>query len=142
MGSMMKLFRFIAIAVALMVCAALASAQQAQNIPRVGILFIGGRDQPHLEAFKQGLRERGYIEGKNIRFEYRYAEGKENRLDALAAELVREKVDVIVTTASVSARAARKASQTTPIVMTSGNPLELGLAKSLAQPGGTVTGLT
>ena len=117
-------------------------AQQPDKVPRIGMLFIGGRDQPHLEAFKQGLRERGYIEGKNIRFEYRYAEGKENRLDALAAELVREKVDVIVTTASVSARAARKASQTTPIVMTSGNPLELGLAKSLAQPGGTVTGLT
>jgi putative ABC transport system substrate-binding protein len=106
------------------------------------MLFIGGREQPHLESFKQVLRERGYIDGRNIRFVYRYAEGKEDRLEQLAAELVREKVDVIVTTASVSARAARNASQTTPIVMTSGNPLELGLAKSLAQPGGTVTGLT
>jgi putative ABC transport system substrate-binding protein len=117
-------------------------AQQPGKVPRVGMLFIGGRDQPHLEAFKQGLRERGYIEGKNIRFEYRYAEGKEDRLDQLAAELVREKVDVIVTTASISALAARKASHSIPIVMTSGNPLEMGLAKSLAQPGGNVTGLT
>jgi hypothetical protein len=88
MGSMMKLFRLIATAVALMVCAALASAQQPQNIPHVGILFIGGRDQPHLEAFKQGLRERGYIEDKNIALEYRYAEGNYDRLPRLAAELV------------------------------------------------------
>ena len=139
---MMKLFRLIAIAVALTVCAALASAQQPQNIPRVGILFIGGRDQPHLEAFKQGLRERGYIEGKNIALEYRYAEGNYDRLPRLAAELVRLKVDVIVTTASISASAAKEATNTIPIVMTSGNPLEMGLAASLAKPGGNVTGLT
>ena len=117
-------------------------AQQPGKVPCVGMLFIGGRDQPHLESFKQGLRERGYVEGKNLVLEYRYAEGQQDRLTALAAELVREKVDVIVTTASVSALAARKATQTIPIVMTSGNPLELGLAKSLAHPGGTVTGLT
>jgi putative ABC transport system substrate-binding protein len=117
-------------------------AQQPGKVPRVGMLFIGGHDQPHLESFKQGLRERGYVEGKNLVIEYRYAEGRQERLAALAAELVREKVDVIVTTASVSALAARKASQAIPIVMTSGNPLELGLAKSLAHPGGTVTGLT
>jgi putative ABC transport system substrate-binding protein len=117
-------------------------AQQPGKVPRVGMLFIGGHDQPHLESFKQGLRERGYIEGKTIRFEYRYAEGKEDRLDELAVELVRDKVDVMVTTASISALAARKASQSIPIVMTSGNPLEMGLAKSLAQPGGNVTGLT
>jgi putative ABC transport system substrate-binding protein len=127
---------------AFVLCGVPAQAQQTGKVPRIGMLFIGGRDQPHLEAFKQGLRERGYVEGKNIRFEYRYAEGKEDRLDALAAELVREKVDVIVTTASISALAARKASQSIPIVMTSGNPLEMGLAKSLAQPGGNVTGLT
>jgi len=106
------------------------------------MLFIGGRDQPHLTSFKQGLRDRGYVEGKNIVLKYRYAEGRQDRLVKLAAELVQEKVDVIVTTASVSALAARKATQSTPIVMTSGNPLELGLAKSLARPGGTVTGLT
>jgi putative tryptophan/tyrosine transport system substrate-binding protein len=119
-----------------------AEAQQSGKIPRVGILFIGGRDQPHLQSFKQGLHERGYEEGKNIKLEYKYAEGKEERLDELAAEFVREKVDVIITTASHSALAARKATQTIPIVMTSGSPVETGLANSLARPGGNVTGLT
>jgi putative ABC transport system substrate-binding protein len=119
-----------------------ADAQQTKKVPRVGILFIGSRNQPHLEAFKQGLRERGYTEDKNIVLEYRYAEGSYNRLPELAAELVRDKVDVIVTTASVSALAARAVTKTIPIVMTSGNPLESGLAASLAKPGGNVTGLT
>jgi len=119
-----------------------APAGAADKIPRVGILFIGGRDQPHLESFKQGLRERGYTEGKNIILVYRYAEGKEERLADLAAELVREKVDVIVTTAAISARAARRVTRTLPIVMTTGNPLATGLADSLAKPGGNVTGLS
>ena len=119
-----------------------AQAQQSAKIPRVGILFIGGRDQPHLEAFKQGLRERGYMEGKNIVLEYRYAEGKFDRVPALVDELVRMKVDIIVTTSSISARAARKATKTIPIVMTTGSPVEQGLAESLAKPGGNVTGLT
>jgi putative tryptophan/tyrosine transport system substrate-binding protein len=119
-----------------------AQAQQPKKVPRVGILFIGSRNQPHLEAFKQGLRERGYIEDKNIVLEYRYAEGNNDRLPQLAAELVRDKVDVMITTASVSALAARAATKTIPIVMTSGNPLESGLAASLAKPGGNVTGLT
>jgi putative ABC transport system substrate-binding protein len=138
----MKLFRLIAIAVALMVGAALASAQQPQTIPRVGILFIGGRDQPHLEAFKQGLRERGYVEGKNIALEYRYAEGREERLPELAAELVQVKVDVIVVTADISAQAAQRATKTIPIVVTTGDPVTWGLADSLAKPGGNVTGLS
>ena len=119
-----------------------AEAQQAGKLPRIGILFIGGRDQPHLESFKQGLRELGYTEGKNITLIYRYAEGKEERLVDLAAELVGEKVDVIVTTASLSARAARRVTQTLPIVMTTGDPLAVGLAASLAKPGGNVTGLS
>ena len=122
---------------------ALSLPVQAQSkIPRVGIIFIGGRDQPHLEAFKQGLRERGYVEGKNIVLEYRYAEGKFDRVPALVDELVRMKVDIIVTTSSISARAARKATKTIPIVMTTGSPVEQGLAESLAKPGGNVTGLT
>ena len=118
------------------------SARAGEKTPQVGILFIGGREQPHLEAFKQGLREHGYLEGKNITLVYRYAEGKQERLDELATELVRGKVDIIVTTAAVSALAARRATRAIPIVMTTGNPLELGLADSLAQPGGNVTGLT
>ena len=121
----------------------LASLAQAQSkIPRVGILFIGGRDQPHLQAFKQGLQERGYLEGKNILLEYRYAEGKEDRLRDLAADLVRLKVDVIVVTADVSAKAAQDVTKTTPIVMTTGDPVSWGLAQSLARPGANVTGLT
>ena len=122
---------------------ALASSAQAQSkIPRVGILFMGGRDQPHLEEFKQGLREHGYNEGKNIVLEYRYAEGKYDRLPELAREFVREKVDIIVTTSTYSALAARKETPTIPIVMTSGSPLERGLAESLAKPGRNVTGLS
>jgi putative ABC transport system substrate-binding protein len=122
--------------------AAAANGQAPKNVARVGILFVGGKEQPHLAAFKNGLRERGYTEGKNIVLNYRYGEGDYNRLTALAEELVRDHVDVIVTTSSVSAQAARKATQTIPIVMTSGNPLEQRLAESLAQPGGNVTGLS
>jgi len=117
-------------------------AQAGEQIPRIGILFVGDRNQPHLESFKQGLKERGYTEGKNIFLDYRYAEGQYDRLPELAAELLREKVDIIVTTSSLSAQAARQATKTTPIVMTTGNPLEMGLAASLAKPGGNVTGLT
>ena len=117
-------------------------AQQAGKVPRIGVLFIGGRNQPHLEAFKQGLRERGYTEGKNIVLEYRYAEGKEDRLPELAAELVRLKVDVIVVTADVSAQAAQQVTKTIPIVVTTGDPVTWGLAASLAKPGGNVTGLS
>lgn len=118
------------------------AAQLAPKIPRIGIVFIGGRDQPHLASFKQGLRERGYIEGKNIHLEYRYAEGHYDRLPDLAADLVRDKVDVIVTTSSISARAARQATRTIPIVMASGSPVERGLADSFSKPGGNVTGLS
>jgi putative ABC transport system substrate-binding protein len=118
-------------------------AQQSTKIPRVGILFIGGRDQPHLEAFKQGLRERGYTEGQNIALDYRYAEGNQDRLPALAAELVQLKVDVIVTTSGNSARAATEATKTIPIVLTTGaDPVKSGLAESLAKPGRNVTGLS
>jgi len=122
---------------------ALGSPVRAQpKIPRVGILFMGGRDQPHLEAFKQGLREHGYNEGKNIILEYRYAEGNYDRLADFAHEFVRKKMDVIITTSSYTAQVARKATQTIPIVITSGNPLQPGLAESLAKPGGNVTGLS
>ena len=122
---------------------ALGSSAQAQpKIPRVGILFMGGRDQPHLEAFKQGLREHGYSEGKNLILEYRYAEGNYDRLPELAQEFVREKVDVIIATSSYSAQMARKATKTIPIVITSGNPVQPGLAETFAKPGGNVTGLS
>jgi putative ABC transport system substrate-binding protein len=95
-----------------------------------------------VEAFKQGLREHGYREGHNIILEYRYAEGKYDRLFQLANEFVRAKVDIIVTTSSYSAHAARKATKAIPIVITSGSPVQPGLAESFAKPGGNVTGLS
>ena len=121
----------------------LPAGESAGKIPRVGILFIGGRDQPHIETFKQGLRERGYTEGKNIVLDYRYAEGKVDRLPLLANELVELKVDVIVTTSGNSARAAAGATKTIPIVVTTGaDPVKSGLAESLAKPGRNITGLS
>ncbi len=130
------------LAASILALAPIVEAQQGGKLARVGVLFIGGKDQPHLESFRQGLRDLGYVEGKNIILMYRYAEGNEDRLGALTAELVRDKVDVIVTTASNSAKAAQAVTSTTPIVVTSGNLLESGLAKGLANPGGNVTGLT
>jgi len=139
---MKNIFRLFAIIVALVGYAAMAEAQQSVKVPRIGVLFIGGRNQPHLEAFKQGLRERGYTEGKNIALEYRYAEGREDRLPELAAELVQLKVDVVVVTADISAQAAQQVTKTIPIVVTTGDPVAWGLADSLAKPGGNITGLS
>ena len=134
---------WLSLTIAMVVPGTIAQAQQSGKIPHVGILFIGGRDQPHLEAFKQGLRERGYSEGKNIVLDYRYAEGKVDRLPALATELVQLKVDVIVTTSGNSARAAAEATKTIPIVLTTGaDPVKSGLADGLAKPGHNVTGLS
>jgi putative tryptophan/tyrosine transport system substrate-binding protein len=132
----------------LIVCAtllalcSLAQAQQAGKIHRIGVLFFGSQNQPHLESFLRGLRELGYVEGKNIVFEYRYAEGKFDRLRELAAELVSLKVDVIVTTTSGSAHAAQQVTKAIPIVLTTGDPVATGLAASLARPGGNITGLS
>ena len=128
-----------------------ADAQQtAGKIPRIGFLSrelhpsdSRAAEPRSLEAFRQGLRELGYIEGKNLIIEYRYADGRPERLPALAEELVRLKVDIIVTDTAAPARAARKATSTIPIVMVSaGNPIQAGLVASLARPGGNVTGLT
>jgi putative ABC transport system substrate-binding protein len=99
--------------------------------------------QSYVEAFRRGLKERGYTEGKDIALEYRWAGGKTDRLPELAAELARLKVDVIVTDGTPPALAARKASNTIPIVMaSSGDPVGTGLIASLAQPAGNITGLT
>ncbi len=120
-----------------------AQAQQPAKIPRIGFLFIGSKDQPHLESFRQGLRDRGYAEGKNIAIEYRYAEGKLDALPALAAKLVALDVDVIVTTTLQASRVVLQATSKIPIVAVgSGDPVRDGLVKSLARPGGNLTGLT
>jgi len=118
-------------------------AQQAKKIPRIGFLFVGSKDQPHLESFRQGLRDLGYVEGKNITIEYRYAEGKQDALPGLAAELVGLKVDVILTTTFRASRAVAQVTSTIPIVAVGiGDPISAGLVKSLARPSGNVTGLS
>jgi putative ABC transport system substrate-binding protein len=122
-----------------------AGAQQPAKIPRIGILIptSASFSSARLEAFRQRLREHGYVEGKNIVIEYRYAEGKPERLPDLAAELVRLKVDVIVTTGPGPTLAAKKASGTIPIVIASAaDPVGTGLVSSLARPGGNITGLS
>jgi putative ABC transport system substrate-binding protein len=113
-----------------------AEAQQPKEVPRIG--FIGGVSPSavaeRLDAFRQGLRELGYVEGKNIVIEYRYAEGKLDRLPALAAELVRLKVDVIVTGGPTATRPANEATTTIPIVMTQDPyPVRNGFVASLAR---------
>jgi putative tryptophan/tyrosine transport system substrate-binding protein len=119
-----------------------AQAQQPGKVPLIGILFFGSQNQPHLKSFQQGLRDLGYVEGKNIAFEYRYAEGDVNRLPELAADLVRLKVDLIVTTSNEGGLAARQVTKSTPVVLTTADPVGAGLAASLAKPGGNVTGLS
>ena len=125
-------------------CGVVVEAQQSAGIPRIGILITTSASNisARLEAFRQRLRELGYVQGKNIVIEYRYAEGKLERLPALAAELVGLKVDVIVTVSS-AVLAAKKASATIPIVFAlASDPVGSGFVSSLARPGGNITGLS
>ena len=121
-----------------------AEAQQAAKVPRIGFLTGNLAASPQArEAFLQGLRDLGYVEGRNVVIEYRDAEGKFERLPALAAELVALKVDVIVAGGTPQALAAKQATRTVPIVFAAaGDPVTSGLVTSLARPGGNVTGLT
>ena len=132
------------VALALLVAPLAAEAQQQGKVPRIGILTPASEaSTPLWEAFRQGLRDLGYVEGKNIILEYRFAAGKPERFAALAAELVRLKVDLLVTDATSAAQAAKDATRTIPIVMAvSAAPIETGLVVSLARPGGNVTGLS
>ena len=135
----------ILIAVTLLAVAVIADAQQPARIHRIGILFPSSASffPARVEAFRQRLRELGYVEGKNIVIEYRYAEGKGERLPDLAAELVQLKVDVIVTTSPSATLAAKKASATIPIVFGAAtDPVGAGIVSSLARPGGNITGLS
>jgi len=122
-----------------------AEAQQAARVPRIGFL---GNSTAALEAnlvgpFREGLREFGYVEGRNILIEYRWAEGQYERFPALIAELIALKVDVIVTAGTPAALAVRKATTSIPLVMAAvGDPIGVGLVASLARPGGNATGLT
>jgi putative ABC transport system substrate-binding protein len=122
-----------------------AFAQQSAKDPRIGFLsqFSPSVAAVWIHAFRQGLRDLGWVEGKNVSIEYRYSQGKSDRLPDLAAELVRLKVDIIVTSASTDAVAAKSATRTIPIVTASaGDPVASGLVESLARPGGNVTGLS
>ncbi len=123
----------------------MAEAQQPKKIPRVGFLSVSSlaANATRIEAFRQGLRDLGYVEGKNIVIEWRYAEEKQDRLRELASELVRLKVDVIVTTGPTTTRAAKEATITIPIVMAFDfDPVGNGFVASLARPGGNITGLS
>jgi putative ABC transport system substrate-binding protein len=121
-----------------------ARAQQAAKIARIGFLALNLAPSLHLrEAFRQGLRDLGYVEGRSLVIEYRDAEGKPERLPALAAELVALKVDVILASGEPHALAAKQATKTIPIVFTvAADPVASGLVTSLARPGGNVTGLS
>jgi putative ABC transport system substrate-binding protein len=121
-----------------------ARAQGTGKIPRVGFLFGGASGpSPDVDAFRRGLRERGYIEGQNIAVEYRFASGEVGQLAELAAELVRLKVEVIVAPSTPTALAAKRATSTIPIVFAVvADPLGAGLIANLARPGGNITGVT
>jgi putative ABC transport system substrate-binding protein len=124
-----------------------ANAQQPKKVPRIGLLSSSdpASESARIEAIRLALRERGYIEGQNIAIEYRYVEKKQERFFELAAELVRLKVDIIVTAGgTITVQTAKNATKTIPIVMVGGgvDPVEAGLVESLARPGGNVTGIT
>jgi putative ABC transport system substrate-binding protein len=134
-----------AIIVALTMCGARAKAQQPAKIPRIGYLVAqtSSAEHPRIDAFRQGLRALGYVEGQNIAIDYRFTDGKLERLPEVAAELVGLKVNVLITISTNAALAAKRATSTIPIFfMGVSSPIEAGLVKSLARPGGNITGLT
>jgi len=123
----------------------IGDAEQARNVHRIGMLETrsAALNAANVDAFREGLRELGYLEGQNIEIVYRSSEGRNDRFPALARELVALKVDVIVTRGTPAVQAAKSATATIPVVMAaSGAPLEAGVVASLARPGGNVTGLS
>jgi putative tryptophan/tyrosine transport system substrate-binding protein len=140
----LKSMGVVAMLVALATCGGVGQAQQQPGkIPRIGYLAAGRGAVVRTETFRQGLRDLGYVEGKNIAIEYRTAEGKIERYSDLMAELAGLKVDVIFTSSTPGALAAKNATKTIPVVFTNvGDPVENGLVASLARPGGNITGLS
>jgi ABC-type uncharacterized transport system substrate-binding protein len=144
-GTMNRKGIFFLLAASVLICFHPAEAQQSMKMHRIGFLSGGFPGPSHwTTTLRTGLRALGYVEGKNIAIESRFAENKPDRLPALADELVRLKVDVIVAGGTNDARAAKNATKAIPIVMTGIgiDPVEVGLVESLARPGGNVTGIT
>jgi putative tryptophan/tyrosine transport system substrate-binding protein len=142
---MTKKIIFLALCSLLLAPCSRADAQQSSKIFRIGYLIATSAavSAANIETLRQGLRDLGYEEGKNIVIEYRYAEGKQDRIPGLAAELVRLKVDIIVTLGATDTRAAKEATATIPIVMAQDpDPVGNGFVASLARPGGNITGLS
>ncbi len=145
---MRKIVAVFATALAILLSTYPATAQTAGKVHHIGFLAPWANDPsaasaPRVAAFRQGLRDLGYVEGRNITIEWRSSEGKNDRLPALAAELVRKKVEVIVVCCQPALDAARKATSTIPIVVAvTGSYVRQGLAKSLRRPGGNITGLS
>src|SRR4029453_1656448 len=135
----------ILVVVILLAVGVTAEAQQPGKIPRIGFLgnSTAALEENLVEPFRQGLHDLGYVEGKNILIEYRWAEGKYDRFPALIGELVAQKVDIIVTAGTPASLAVKKQAPSIPLVMLAvGDPIGTGLIESLAHPGGNVTGLT
>jgi len=139
----MWLSQFLVVLIVFALCSP-AGAQQAKKVATIGVLVNGSASgyAMRVEAFKQGMRALGYVEGRNIVIEYRYTDAKMDQLPDIAAELVRLKMDVIVTHSAQAVGALKKATTTIPIVMNTGDPVAQGLVASLAKPGGNVTGLS
>jgi putative tryptophan/tyrosine transport system substrate-binding protein len=132
----------VTLALGLLAARIAAATPRPGKVARIGILWPLS-EHPYLEAFRRGLRDLGYVESQNIALEYRYAQGREDVLPELAADLVRLPVDVILTWGTPPARAAQHATSSIPIVLGSiGDPMRAGLLANLARPGGNVTGLT
>jgi len=138
-----RILVFFCLLITVLLITGFAQAQQPKKVPRIGYLSSVSVELARIEAFRQGLRDLGYVEDKNILIEVRSGEGKPDLLASLMAELVRLKVDVIVSTGSPVTRAAREATSTIPIVMTQDpDPIGNGFVASLARPGGNITGLS
>jgi putative ABC transport system substrate-binding protein len=142
----MKTLAFILLAWVGLLVPPMAKAQPPETLPLIGWLSAGSPSThgAFLDAFRRGLRERGYVEGRNLRIEYRWADGYLDRLPTLAQELVQRNVDIIVTASTPATRAAQTATKTIPIVtaVTGGDPVAAGFVASLAHPGGNITGLS
>ena len=145
-GAMTKRILISFLTISLLTSMYLAHAQQRVKVPRIGYVSGFGdanNPGPQVEAFRQGLRDFGYIEGQNILVEYRYIEGKRNQISDLVAELVQLKVDLLISGTVPAILAAKQATKTIPIVMvTNVDPVATGLVDSFARPGGNITGLT